>query len=228
MLAPGWDSAKFARMGMRRTGKRSASAAISAFVLAVLVGGFAGPAGAAEPAEPGASATMIELGVEAPTAQTDFDVIVTVQAVPPATGTPTGTVELTLDGASQGSATLGATGSATFTISVPEPGSYELAAAYSGDDAFEPSSSTSVFAADAPPDAGFGRPDRPLLPRGAADLPSTPAPAPASSALPQSATAEMPTELAFTGAFALPGLFLGVSSIAAGLACRRYARRRPA
>jgi hypothetical protein len=195
---------------------------------AALLGFAAAPAASAAepPSEPAATATMLQLGVDAPQANVPFDVIATVQAVPPATGTPQGTIDLSLDGQPQGSAALGADGTATFTVEVSEAGSHDLAAQYHGAEGFAPSSTQSVFAADAPPDAGSGLPSRPQLPR-VVDLPSSPGnpPPSASSPLPQAApVAAPPSELAFTGAFALPGLLLGLSSIGLGLGCRRFAR----
>jgi Bacterial Ig-like domain (group 3) len=146
-----------------------------------------------------------------------------VQAVPPATGTPQGTIDLSLDGQPRGSAALDADGSATFTIEVGQAGSYVLEAQYQGDDDFAPSGSQSVFAAGAAPDPGGNVPGRPQLPRAVGR--SSDAPEPAPRAPSPEPTAERPSEMAFTGAFTLPGLLLGLSSIGLGLGCRRFARR---
>jgi hypothetical protein len=169
---------------------------------------------------------MLELGADAPQTNVPFDVIATVQVVPPATGTPQGTIDLSLDGQPVGSAILGAGGAATFSVEVGEAGSHLLEAQYHGSEAFAPSETESVFAADAPPDPGALQPNRPQLPR-VIDRPSSPstAPPPAPSPVPFVApAAARPTDLAYTGAFALPGLLLGLSSIGLGLGCRRFAR----
>jgi hypothetical protein len=201
--------------------------ALTAGGLAVLVGAVAVPAQAAEPPpEPAATATMLELGVEAPQTNVPFAVIATVQVVPPATGTPQGSIDLTLDGQPRGSAVLGADGTATFTVEVSEPGSHELAAHYSGSDDFAPSDTQSVFAADAPPDPGSNLPVRPALPRAVGRSSEPPPPAPTATP-PAAPLATRPSEMAFTGAFTLPGLLVGLSSIGLGLGCRYVARRRP-
>jgi hypothetical protein len=194
--------------------------------MAVFVGFAAAPAApaAVPPTGSDASAIMLELTVVSPQAGVPFDVIATVQAVPPATGTPQGTVELSVDGEPNSSAVLGAGGTATFTVEVGTAGSHELEAQYLGDFDFAPSMTQSVFATGAAPDPGGNVPSRPQIPRargGSSDPdppePSTPPPAP---------PVARPSEMAFTGAFTLPGLLIGLSSIGLGLGCRRFARGR--
>src|SRR5439155_9104475 len=67
----------------------------------------------------------------------------TVTPIPPATGTPTGTVSITIDGTPLGSFVL-ANGLATFNLSALSVGTHSLAAIYSGDGTFTASSSATL------------------------------------------------------------------------------------
>ena len=83
----------------------------------------------------------------------------TVRPVAPATGVPTGTVTFRDGAATIGTATLGATGSASISVSTLAAGSHSLTAAYGGSLDFLASTSAAVTqvvnaAAPAPPPAG--------------------------------------------------------------------------
>ena len=68
---------------------------------------------------------------------------VTVQVASTTSGTPNGSVSLTVDGgASSQTATLSAAGSASFSLPVLSPGTHTLVATYAGVTAFASSSST--------------------------------------------------------------------------------------
>ncbi len=67
---------------------------------------------------------------------------VTVTAVPPGAGTPTGTVTFSDGNASIGTATLDSTGAASFTTSSLAVGTHSITASYAGDANFNPSSSS--------------------------------------------------------------------------------------
>jgi hypothetical protein len=65
----------------------------------------------------------------------------TVAAVPPATGTPTGTVTFTIDGVAGAPVALSG-GKASFTTAALAPGTHSITAAYSGDSTFLPSNAS--------------------------------------------------------------------------------------
>jgi len=67
---------------------------------------------------------------------------VTVTAVAPGAGTPSGTVTFSDGTTTIGTAALGPTGAATFTTSALAPGTHTITAAYGGDGDFNPSSSS--------------------------------------------------------------------------------------
>src|SRR5262249_50080288 len=68
----------------------------------------------------------------------------TVRPVAPATGTPTGTVTFSNGAATIGTATLGATGTASIVVATLAAGSHSLTAAYAGAGNFQPSTSAVV------------------------------------------------------------------------------------
>jgi acetyl esterase/lipase len=61
---------------------------------------------------------------------------ITVAAIAPAIGTPTGTVSIDVDGAISGTTTLAADGTATISIPMITAGLHTVTASYSGDDAY--------------------------------------------------------------------------------------------
>lgn len=69
----------------------------------------------------------------------------TVAAVPPAGGTPTGTVTFSIDGTAQQPVAVGATGTATLSRSDLSAGAHVVTATYNGSDSFNASTSTTAL-----------------------------------------------------------------------------------
>jgi hypothetical protein len=190
------------------------------FVLAAPVSG-----GAAEP-EATPTSTSLQLSGPPPRTDTQITVTATVTAVPPGE-TPQGGIDFFVDDVVQGLAVVLDDGVATVDLQIQSPGPHVIRATFNHQNDFASSSATVDVDVAAPPGSDtVPVPGRPELPRSID--PPAPEPEPEEDDEPVVAAATTtapPTELPFTGAFAIPGLLIGTGSIGLGMVCRRYARR---